>query len=94
MFAVVRRYQFDPSKKAEIDKKVKEGFVPHLKRIPGFVAYYWLTNDEGRGSSMSVFQDKAGAEESLKIAADWVAKNLAGILHTLDVIMGTMTAHA
>jgi len=94
MFAVARRYQFDPSKKAEIDKKVKEGFVPLMKGIPGFVAYYWLTNDEGRGSSMSVFQDKAGAEKSVKISADWVAKNLAGILHTLDMTMGTMTAHA
>ena len=93
MFAVVRQYQFDSNKKAEIDKKVKEGFVPLMKGSPGFVAYYWLSNDEGRGSSMSVFQDKAGAEESVKIAPDYVAKNLAGILHKPDVTMGIVTAH-
>jgi hypothetical protein len=94
MFAVVRRYQFDPNKKAEIDKKVKDSFVPLIKKSPGFVAYYWLSNDEGRGCSMSVFQDKAGAEQSVKAAADYVAKNLAGLLHKPDVTMGPVTAHS
>jgi len=64
-----------------------------LKAIPGFVAYYWLTNDEGSGCSMSVFQDEAAAEQSGKTAADYVAKNLAGLLHKPDVTMGTVTAH-
>lgn len=46
MYAVVRRYDgvTDP---AEAGRRVSEGFVPLLSRVPGFVAYYWV--DAGRG---------------------------------------------
>jgi hypothetical protein len=41
MHATVRRYEgvTDPS---ETGRRVKEGFVPFISQIPGFVAYYWV----------------------------------------------------
>ncbi len=46
MYAAVRRYEgvTDPG---EAGRRVAEGFVPLLKDIPGFVAYYWV--DAGGG---------------------------------------------
>ncbi|WFB10523.1 hypothetical protein LRS74_28440 [Streptomyces sp. LX-29] len=79
MYAVVRRYEgvTDP---AEAGRRVDEGFVPLLRQVPGFVAYYWIDAGGGVMVSMSVFEDQAGAEESIKRAADFVRDNLASLL--------------
>jgi hypothetical protein len=42
MFAVIRHYHFDAKNGAEIDRQVREGFVPLIKKAKGFVRYYWL----------------------------------------------------
>ena len=65
MFAVIRHYHFDPMNSAEIDTAVRENFVPLVSKAKGFVRYYWLDTGKGEGASVSVFKDKAGAEESV-----------------------------
>ncbi|WP_377267799.1 hypothetical protein [Peterkaempfera sp. SMS 1(5)a] len=79
MYAAVRRYEgvTDP---AEVGRRVDEGFLPPLRQIPGFVAYYWVDAGDGVMISTSVFADEAGAEESIKRAADFVRDNLASLL--------------
>ena len=42
MFAVIRHYHFDPKNGAEIDGKIRESFVPLIKKAKGFVRYCWL----------------------------------------------------
>jgi hypothetical protein len=79
MYATVRRYEgvTDPS---EAGRRVNEGFVPLISKVPGFVAYYWVDAGGGVMISTSVFQDQSGAEESNKSAADYVRENLASLL--------------
>ncbi|MEW1910968.1 hypothetical protein AB0442_21370 [Kitasatospora sp. NPDC085895] len=79
MYAAVRRYEgvTDP---AEAGRLVAEGFVPLLRQVPGFVAYYWIDGGDGVMVSTSVFEDRAGAEESVTRAADFVRDNLASLL--------------
>ncbi|HKD13262.1 MAG TPA: hypothetical protein VKE71_01845, partial [Candidatus Angelobacter sp.] len=72
MFAVIRDYHFDPKNGAEIHGKIRESFAPLIKKAKGFVRYYWLDTGKGEGASLSVFQDKAGADESVRLAADYV----------------------
>src|SRR5436189_6063495 len=72
MFAVVRHYHFKPEDGNKIDKLIQEGFVPLIKKAKGFIRYYWLDTGAGEGASLSVFQDKAGADESIRLAADFV----------------------
>jgi hypothetical protein len=93
MYAVVRRYALDPKNAREVHQKVKDGFVPILRNLPGFVAYYWLDNGTGTAVSMGVFNDKAGADESVRQAAEFVRKNLVGLLGTPEVIEGEVKAH-
>ncbi|MEV6007006.1 hypothetical protein AB0M29_09360 [Streptomyces sp. NPDC051976] len=57
-----------------------EEFVALLRRVPGFVAYYWIDAGDGTMVSTSVFDDRAGAEESVRQAADFVADKLASLL--------------
>ena len=73
MFAVIRHYHFDKKDSAEIDRLVQEGFVPLLwRKAQGFVRYYWLDTGNGEGASFGVFKDKAGADESVRLAAEFV----------------------
>ena len=81
MYGVLRRYEgvTDP---VELGRRVQEGFVPLLRQISGFVAYYWVNAGDGVMFSVSVFQDQAGSEESTRRAADYVRENLASLLPT------------
>ena len=59
MYATVRRYEgvTDP---AEAGRRVKEGFMPLIRQVPGFVAYYWIDAGDGAMVSTSVFEDQPG----------------------------------
>jgi hypothetical protein len=94
MYAAVRRYEgvTDP---AEAARLVNEGFVPLMREVSGFVAYYWLDAGDGVMVSTSVFQDRAGAEESISRATDFVRDNLASLLPNPPQIMaGEVVASA
>jgi hypothetical protein len=54
--------------------------VPIVKKAKGFVRYYWLDTGEGEGASVGVFKDKAGADESVELAADYVRDHLSKLL--------------
>jgi hypothetical protein len=75
MHAVVRNYSGKGSKKLidaiEKNKTEVEGL---LRAINGFVSYYLVRTARG-GFSVSVYQDKAGTDESIRVARDWIAKN-------------------
>jgi hypothetical protein len=79
MYAAMRRYEgvTDP---AEAGRRVDESFVPLISKLDGFVAYYWIDAGNGVMASMSVFQNRAGADESVKVAANWVRENAASLL--------------
>ncbi|MGW0194847.1 hypothetical protein [Nonomuraea sp. NPDC003201] len=79
MYAMVRRYEgvTDP---AEAGRLVNEEFVPLIRPIPGFVAYFWVDAGDGVMLSTSVFEDQAGAEASTKTAADFVRERMVSLL--------------
>ncbi|MGW6898858.1 hypothetical protein [Streptomyces sp. NBC_01718] len=94
MYAVVRRYEgvTDP---AEAGRQVNEGFLPLLRQVQGFVAYYWVDTGGGVMVSMSVFQDPAGAEESTDRAGEFVRDRLASLLpNPPQVTAGEVVAHS
>ncbi|WP_371502855.1 hypothetical protein OG871_37025 [Kitasatospora sp. NBC_00374] len=94
MYAVVRRYE-GVTEPAEAGRRVHDGFVTLLRQVPGFVAYYWVDAGGGVMVSTSVFQDRAGAEESNHRAADFVRDHLASLLpNPPQVTAGEVVAHS
>ncbi len=79
MHAAVRIYQVDPGSVDEFKRLVNETFLPTIKEAPGFQAYYSLDTGDGRIASVSVFDDRAGAEASTKMAADNIRQNMASV---------------
>ena len=74
MFASLRQYKGTPTLADELVKKQDE-IKSVLRPIPGFHAYYLLKTNDG-GVSMTVCDDKTGAEESNRVAARWLKDKL------------------
>ena len=72
MFAVIRHYHLIQRTVQRSTAGVHEDFVPIVKKAKGFVRYYWLDFGKGEGASVSVFNDKAGADEFVNLAANYV----------------------
>jgi hypothetical protein len=73
MHATVRRYEgVDQSRTDELIKKVDETLVPRLSNLPGFEGYYLIEAGNGVMSSIGLFDNSAQADESTRVAANWV----------------------
>ena len=94
MFAAIRRYHTDPGSLDEVVRQVNEGFVPLISDMPGFVAYIALDAGQGEYGTVSVFEDQASAEESNRVAEEWVNENLRELLPTPpDYAAGEVVAY-
>ena len=94
MHTEIRQYQVDPGSVDEIIRGVNEDFLPLIKDVSGFQAYYALDAGGGRIASVSVFEDRAGAEESSRVAADWIRQNMASLFpNPPEVMEGEVVAH-
>ena len=94
MHVAIRRYQVDPASAEEVMRHVNEGFIPIIKDADGFLAYYALNSGAGEIATVSVFEDQAGAEQSIRMAAEWVRQNLAALLpNPPEITEGEVRAH-
>jgi hypothetical protein len=95
MYAVIRRYNSYEGMSDKIVRRVNEGFVPLISGMRGFVSYYLLDVGDGTIATVSVFEDRQGADESTQAASEWVRKNIANMIRTAPVIVtGHVSAHA
>jgi hypothetical protein len=79
MYAIIRRY----TPKGTLDRKalddfkhrIEDGFLPVAHEIRGFHSYYVVNVGNKELLSISVFEDKTGASESTRRAAEFVKKD-------------------
>ena len=75
MYAVVRTYSGKGAKELfDILEKRKADVDTVMRPVKGFVSYTLARSGDG-GFSVTVCQDKAGTDESVQVAREWVAKN-------------------
>jgi hypothetical protein len=76
MFGTIRRYEsVDQSRTSELVKKVDETLVPKLSELPGFNGYYLIEAGNGVVSSINFFDTSEHADESTRVASNWVREN-------------------
>jgi hypothetical protein len=80
MHTVIREYKVDAKNVDEIVRRAETGFIPLISRAPGFVSYRLATGDNGEVITVSTFETKQGADESVATAAAWVKENLAALV--------------
>ena len=73
MHATIRRYEgIDQGRTDELVKNVDENLLPRLTKMPGFSGYYLIEAGNGVMSSVGFFDTSAQADESTRVAANWV----------------------
>jgi hypothetical protein len=78
MYTVVRSYFGKGSKELfDVLEKNKADLEKTLRSVRGLVSYT-LVRSEGGGFSVTICNDKAGTDESVEKAREWIAKNAAG----------------
>ncbi|PWK71664.1 hypothetical protein [Aminobacter sp. AP02] len=97
MDVVVRTYTGKGSKELfSLLEKHKAEVEKLMRAVKGFESYTLARSSDGEGGlSMTVCHDKAGTEESVKLAREWISKNAAGInVDAPKVSMGSIIIHA
>jgi hypothetical protein len=76
-YVVIRLRQPNPDWPVEeVMELIGEGYVPLVREIPGFVAYFGSADPVSGGQAyVGVFDDKAGADESTRVAREWLTEN-------------------
>ena len=79
MHAVVRTYSGKGAKELmDVLEKSKAEVEGLIRAVQGFVSFALVRTASG-GFSVSVFQDRAGSDESVRMAREWIAKNAANL---------------
>lgn len=94
MYGSLRRYVVTPGSSGEMIQRVQEGFVPLVRKVPGFISYTVLQIGEDTLLTLSVFEDEDAAVESNRVASNWVPGNVAQFIRGLPQIMeATVVLH-
>lgn len=73
MHATIRRYEaVDQTRTDELVKKAEDNLLPRLSELPGFKGYYLIEAGNGVISSVGFFDTAEHAEESTRVASNWV----------------------
>jgi len=73
MYATHRRYEgIDQSRIEELTRKVNDGLIPRLSKLPGFNGYFLMEAGDGVVRSTSLFDTTSQADESTRVAAEWL----------------------
>ena len=80
MYVAMRAFRANPGAADEVRRRVQEGFVPLLGQIPGLVAQHLMDTANETVVLVSVFSEQAGADECSRIADEWAAQYLVGLI--------------
>src|SRR4051795_9975623 len=87
MFTAIRKYKVKRGSAAELTRRVQEGFLPLLRKMPGFRSYYLLDGGPDVLITISMFDNADEAFASNGKAADWVRNNVLEHTRGLPEIM-------
>jgi hypothetical protein len=76
MFMSIRKYSLRRGSAEELAVRVREGFVPIVRQMPGFRGYYLLDGGKDVLITISMFDTVDEAIESNVKSANWVRNNV------------------
>jgi hypothetical protein len=92
MYVSIRQYRSDDVQ--EVARRAQEGFVPIVREVPGFSAYYIVDGGDGAFTTITVAEDKAGVDASVDQASEWVRENAAELVEGAPTVSnGEVVAH-
>jgi heme-degrading monooxygenase HmoA len=95
MYALIRQYEgLEAGTRETTSKKASTELRPIIAKSPGFISYELIQPDgkDDAVTSISVFDTRADAEASHKLAEEWVRTNLPSMT-TPRKTAGELVAH-
>jgi hypothetical protein len=80
MYASIRQGKAKAGMAEELTRRIKEGAIPIISDVEGFMAYYVVYAPDDTVTAISLFKDYSGAEESNRRAMPWIEQSLAPLL--------------
>ncbi len=79
MYVAIRRGKTKPGSINEVARRLRDGLLPTLRNLPGFIEYDFVDLGNDEGISISVFETRDAAAESNRLSVNWAKQNLADI---------------
>ncbi len=89
MYSVMRYYPGQSELGAEVKKHSQE-VEKVISSVPGFVAYFFIHNPDGI-TAVTICETRKGCDESNRVAAEWLQKNLPHLKAVPKVVTGEVT---
>ena len=77
MYAAIRQGKAKAGMAEELARRIKEGAIPIISDVEGFMAYYVVYAPDDTVVAMSIFNNYGGAEELNKRGLAWMEQDLA-----------------
>ncbi|MCB0827364.1 MAG: hypothetical protein KDB62_00975 [Solirubrobacterales bacterium] len=88
MYVVIRSYSGDGAAEVfDLIEQKQDEAEEVIAQVPGFVGYVAFRTEDG-GTAATICRDKAGAEESSRVAARWVLENVSQTPEVPKVMQG------
>jgi hypothetical protein len=88
MYAAIRQGKAKAGMAEELTRRIKEGAIPIISDVEGFIAYYVVYAPDDTVTAISIFNNHAGAEESNRRGLAWIEQDL------MPLLVGPATAVA
>jgi hypothetical protein len=94
MYAAIRQAKAKTGTAEELARRIKEGAIPIISDVEGFMAYYVVYAPDDTVTAISLFNNFAGAEEANRRALAWIEQNLEPLLvGPASAVAGPVIAH-
>src|SRR5438105_4015391 len=80
VYAAIRQGKAKSGMAEELARRIKEGAIPIVSDVPGFMAYYVVYAPDDTVIAISIFNNYAAAEESNRRGVAWIEQNLTPLL--------------
>src|SRR5437879_12730994 len=94
MYAAIRQGKARTGIAEELARRIKEGAIPIISDVEGFMAYYVVYAPDDTVTAISVFNNFAGAEEANRRELACIDQNLGPLLvGPATAVAGPVTVH-
>ena len=94
MYITIRKYADKAGLIDGLVPPVRDGFVPLLRRAPGFRRYCAFASEDGHVVSVTLFDDRPSAIQANDQVREWVVSNLRDLLpNAPEVTSGEVLVH-
>src|ERR1700758_5350079 len=80
VYASIRQGKAKAGMAEELTRRIKEGAIPIISDVEGFMAYYVVYAPDDTVTAISLFNNHAGDEEDTRRVLAWIEQDLAPLL--------------